>query len=137
MDVPDATEEPLAWFCAELAQLRADAGGPTLRELSTIRGVPSVPQLSDIFNGKIKKAPDRDLVQAVVAACLAHGRDRLLRGPRDIGYWLARYDDLTLKLVRRRLARPGGRSSDHTCRDCRGLEPVCARCPPPDHGGRC
>lgn len=106
VDVPDVTEEPLAWFCAELARLRADAGGPTLRELSTIRGVPSVSQLSDIFNGKIKKAPDRDVVRVLVVACLAHGRDRPLRGPRDIGYWLARYDDLTLKLEQRRPTRP-------------------------------
>lgn len=102
VDLPDAIEEPLAWFCVELAHLRADAGGPTLRELSGIRGVPSVSQLSDIFNGKIKKLPDRDVVQSLVAACLAHGRNRPLRGPREIGYWLARYDDLTLKLERRR-----------------------------------
>jgi hypothetical protein len=105
VELPDGTEEPLAWFCAELAQLRRDAGGPTLRELGGIRGVPSVSQLSDIFNGKIKKLPDRDIVRSLVAACLAHSRNRPLRGPRDIGSWLARYDDLSLTLERRRPAQ--------------------------------
>jgi hypothetical protein len=103
---PNGTENPLAWFCAELARLRADAGGPTLRELSGIRGVPSLSQLSEIFTGKIRKPPDRDVVRAVVTACLEHGRGRPLRGPSQVTSWLARYDDLVLRLEQHRPPQP-------------------------------
>jgi tetratricopeptide (TPR) repeat protein len=90
-------EPALRWFCQQLAELRADAGGPTLRDLSRLPGAPSTSQLSDIFNGKIRKPPDRDVVRLIVTACLRHAQNRSLRGPRELGHWLARYDDLALR----------------------------------------
>jgi tetratricopeptide (TPR) repeat protein len=97
VEVSDTSRGTLSWFCAELAQLRSDAGGPTLRELSRIPGVPSVSQLSDVFGGKIRKPPGRDVVRLLVLACLDHAGPRPLRGPRSVDHWLARYDDLAMR----------------------------------------
>lgn len=100
MATAEAPEDPLRLFCTQLAELRADAGGPTLRELSRMPGVPSTSQLSDIFSGKIKKPPDRDVVRLLVLACLDRAGDRPLRGPSALAHWLARYDDLVVRWER-------------------------------------
>ncbi len=86
---------PLARFCARLMELQKTSKITQVSLAATVHLGTS--QMSDILNGNIKKLPDRDVMIAIVRACLAHAEAKGNSVPgnlRDEGDWCRRYDDV-------------------------------------------
>lgn len=91
----DPAQELLQQLCLDLRVLRDQAGGPTLRSLSSrIRLGKS--QIGAILNGRIQQLPDWEIVKGLVESCrqFARERDRLDMLSVSTGveaYWRPRY----------------------------------------------
>jgi tetratricopeptide (TPR) repeat protein len=86
---------PLDLFCGRLKRLQEAAGIPQA-SLSVIAYL-STTQMSDILNGKIRRRPKWEVIDAVVRACLEHAKKKGRLIPpdlRDEGDWRRRYRDL-------------------------------------------
>ena len=90
-----ATLSSLALFCARLKRLQEASGISQERLLGPAHLGKS--QVSAILNGKVRKIPDWDVINAVVRACLEHAETSRRPVPtdlRDEGDWRRRYADL-------------------------------------------
>ncbi|GAA2361374.1 hypothetical protein Cme02nite_39150 [Catellatospora methionotrophica] len=76
MSVPGgAAQQLLARLCGDLRQLRAEAGGPSLRVLAAEVGL-GKSQLGAILNGRVERLPEWRVVRAVAAHCHAYAREQ-------------------------------------------------------------
>jgi HEAT repeat protein len=100
---------PVALFCDRLRRLQ-QASGVKQAPLAAAAGR-STTQMSFILNGRIRRAPDWEVVEAIVRTCLAHtGRARRVVPPDlgDLEDWRRRHLDLEQDLdARTRLAADG------------------------------
>jgi hypothetical protein len=99
-----ATPEPLQRFCAELRALRQASGNPSLTALArAMSSRPGTSTLSDLFAGKLRRAPRWELVAELVAALAPHSGTRA-----DLEGWRARHAELTRTLEAVEKARKDG-----------------------------
>jgi tetratricopeptide (TPR) repeat protein len=91
----DAAQEMLQQLCHDLRVLRDQAGGPTLRGLSTRLHL-GKSQLGAILGGRIRQPPEWEIVRGLVESCrqFARDHDRLEMLSVTTGvdeYWRPRY----------------------------------------------
>jgi WD40 repeat protein len=86
---------PVALFCERLRRLQVTSGVRQAALAAAARR--STTQMSDILNGRVRRAPVWEVVEAVVCACLAHAEQAGRLVPPDLGDvedWRRRYFDL-------------------------------------------
>ncbi|WP_151769659.1 tetratricopeptide repeat protein [Streptomyces abyssomicinicus] len=112
MATPQPAPGPLLHFCAGLRELKFASGAPSLGDLR--RRMPSRPgasTLSELFAGKIRRAPRWELVREVVGACLEHARAGGIDVPEELGAltaWRSRHEELVRSLDGPTEQRPAG-----------------------------
>jgi WD40 repeat protein/transcriptional regulator with XRE-family HTH domain len=92
---PESTPEPLASFCRRLRRLQRESG-ITQQNLASAVDV-SAQTMSDILNGKIRRAPQWERVEAMVKACLTQAAANARSLPEDLANlerWRQRHFDL-------------------------------------------
>ncbi|WP_198347932.1 XRE family transcriptional regulator [Plantactinospora sp. KBS50] len=91
----DLALQLLEQLCLDLRQLRLQAGGPSLRDLSDLVGI-SKSQLGSILSGQVRRLPDWDVVKGLVEAVRRYGADRGRLGQLSLTtgveeFWRPRY----------------------------------------------
>jgi tetratricopeptide (TPR) repeat protein/transcriptional regulator with XRE-family HTH domain len=109
---PSAAQAPLPLqaFCVRLKRLQA-ASGLTLITLADHTGV-SKARISAILNGKIKRLPDWNVVQALVKVCLDHAVKTGRVIPPDLRVdtdWRRRYTNVERDVMDARVSQRGAR----------------------------
>ncbi|MFD4114205.1 tetratricopeptide repeat protein [Streptomyces niveus] len=112
MATPQAAPEPLLRFCGSLRELKFVSGAPSLGDLRhRMPSRPGASTLSELFAGKIRRAPRWELVRELVGACREYALTGGIDLPEEFGAveaWRRRHEDLVRALDDAAAQRPAG-----------------------------